>query len=979
MRETPIAIRTIHLDQPIPELLEVSGYARTKLLVMQGDIPLGTVEISNNHQPVSATRLRDAIVEKFGSALLKPLLAGHYRFADSTEHSTMPLPDEVSVSVVVATFDRPEALRKCLTCLTAQTTSRPVEIIVVDNHPSSGLTAPVVAEFAGARLVSEPRKGLSYARNQGINQSNGEIIVCTDDDVAMPPGWLEKLLAPFADPKVGIVTGNIFPAELETASQILFEAYGGLSRGFERRVVNKNWFKQFRTAVPTWELGATANAAFRSTLFCNPEVGLLHEALGAGTPTGCSEDTYLFYRALKADYTLVYEPVAYVWHNHRRDRKGLRRQIYNYSKGHVAYHLITLLKDRDKRALVRLLIRLPQTYLSRAKDRILGHSSYPLSLVLLEIAGNLAGLWALWSSLRRVKRLGRSPVYIEPALRQPSTIACETQADESRREASPHAKTQWKNNQLREVDFWRQYVNTGGLQWQSDFKFRTDPQAVLQEAVIIDYLRETDHESIAILDVGAGPLTTLGKIYPGKILHITAVDPLAQVYRQILKDAGIAPPVETVAGEAETILAQFDAKSFDIAFARNALDSSYDPILAIQNMFAVVKENGCVLLKHKINQAEQFDYRGSQQWNFSIKQGRFVIWDRTAEYDIAELLGDRADLDAYEEGEWVTCAITKLSESAVELKKTQRRFATEPGEKTLVAGWFSFQGAGATAGDLMARDLVCDWLDEAGCLYEVAHAAPFTGGVDWRLVDPRDYTQLVFVCGPFGDSPTIKKLLRRFAGCRLIGVDLSMLESLDLWNPFDRLFERDSSKVSRPDITFLSSKNPVPVVGVVLVDSQAEYKDAGKHQLVNDAIHQLIASREMSAVPIDTRLDANRTGLRTPVEVESLIARMDVVLTTRLHGLVLALKNGVPALVVDPVAGGAKIKRQAETIGWQVVFTPETITAEALQQAFDYCLTEAARVNAVKCCERARRMVEQVRQAFVAELAQKVQISQQQA
>ena len=42
---------------------------------------------------------------------------------------------------------------------------------------------------------------------------------------------------------------------------------------------------------------------------------------------------------------------------------------------------------------------------------------------------------------------------------------------------------------------------------------------------------------------------------------------------------------------------------------------------------------------------------------------------------------------------------------------------------------------------------------------------------------------------------------------------------------------------------------------------------------------RLTASRPMAAVRIDTRLDVNATGLRAAAEVESLIARMDVVVT----------------------------------------------------------------------------------------------------
>ena len=56
-------------------------------------------------------------------------------------------------------------------------------------------------------------------------------------------------------------------------------------------------------------------------------------------PTGCSEDTYAFYRVLRAGYAIAYEPAAFVWHRHRADMRSLRRQIYSYAKGHTAYHL----------------------------------------------------------------------------------------------------------------------------------------------------------------------------------------------------------------------------------------------------------------------------------------------------------------------------------------------------------------------------------------------------------------------------------------------------------------------------------------------------------------------------------------------------------------------------------------------------------------------------------------------------------------
>lgn len=289
--------------------------------------------------------------------------------------------------------------------------------------------------------------------------------------------------------------------------------------------------------------------------------------------------------------------------------------------------------------------------------------------------------------------------------------------------------------------------------------------------------------------------------------------------------------------------------------------------------------------------------------------------------------------------------------------------------KILVAGWFSFEEMGATAGDLMARDLACEWIQRAGRAYDVALAPPFCGGVDWRSVNPGSYSHVVFVCGPFGNGWPLVEFLERFAGQRLIGLNLSMLQPLDVWNPFALLLERDSSVTCRPDISFLSRRPHVPVVGIVLIHPQPEYSSRDLHRTANDAIERLVLTHELAAVPIDTRLDQNATGLRTPAEVESLIARMDLVLTTRLHGLVLAIKNGVPAVAIDPVAGGAKIRLQANSMGWPFVFASEALKEDALNDAFDYCLTQAAKVRAQECCRRAVLVLEKVREEFISALS----------
>jgi O-antigen biosynthesis protein len=400
----PIAVRTIELTQPLQPLRGLEHYEGVRVFVTWQEIPIGWFEVTHSFEP----------------EIPEPTLAKEIAQLDCQPPPPLPgLPAKIGVSIVIATCDRPDTLRRCLQTLLDQTTDRNLEIIVVDNRPRSGLTKEVVTEFQEAkqsqsqhhlRYVAELRAGACYARNTGILASSGEIIVSVDDDVVIPPFWLEHLLAPFNRPEVMGVTGNILPLELETRSQQVFEIYGegGLGRGFRRFETDRAWFDQSRPVVRTWLLGATANAAFRASIFAHPGVGLMEETLGPGMPSGAGEDIYLFYKILKAGGVMVYEPTAHVWHQHRRNMPELCQQIYCYSKGFVAYQLTTLLQDGDYRALQMLLRFLPRYQIERLFKWAFGDRVYPIELIIWEILGNLVGGWALWSSHQRVRTLGRS-------------------------------------------------------------------------------------------------------------------------------------------------------------------------------------------------------------------------------------------------------------------------------------------------------------------------------------------------------------------------------------------------------------------------------------------------------------------------------------------------------------------------------------------------------------------------------------------
>jgi len=99
----------------------------------------------------------------------------------------------MDVTVVVPTSGRAGYLEVTLDSLRGQRTAVPHEVLVVDDG-STDATPDVAARF-GARLVRHgERRSLNAARNTGVREAGGNLIAFVDDDVFVPPGWLDALV-----------------------------------------------------------------------------------------------------------------------------------------------------------------------------------------------------------------------------------------------------------------------------------------------------------------------------------------------------------------------------------------------------------------------------------------------------------------------------------------------------------------------------------------------------------------------------------------------------------------------------------------------------------------------------------------------------------------------------------------------------------------------------------------------------------------
>jgi hypothetical protein len=268
--------------------------------------------------------------------------------------------------------------------------------------------------------------------------------------------------------------------------------------------------------------------------------------------------------------------------------------------------------------------------------------------------------------------------------------------------------------------------------------------------------------------------------------------------------------------------------------------------------------------------------------------------------------------------------------------------------RVLLTGWAGFLHGEATAGDVLSLRAVGAALADAGIGHDVAWSPVFRpDALHLSHAPPEDYTHVVFACGPI-HGPQFTELHERYAACRRIAVGVSVPDPADpAVTGFHRVLARDGAGSAEPDLSLAAVTSATPVLGVVLAPGQREYGDAGRHAEVHDALTGWLAELDCARVPLDTRLaHADWERCATPDQLLTLVSKVDVVVSTRLHGLVLGLEVGVPVLAVDPVAGGGKVTAQGTALGWPVAGAEDAADPAELGRRLAWCLSPEGRARA---------------------------------
>lgn len=113
----------------------------------------------------------------------------------------------MKISVIIPAYNEEDYIAKTLQSVEENVFSDLFEIIVV-NNASTDATAEIAGRFKNVQVVYEPRKGLTRARQAGLNAAKGDILACIDADSLVPKNWFETITSEFnADPGLVFLSG----------------------------------------------------------------------------------------------------------------------------------------------------------------------------------------------------------------------------------------------------------------------------------------------------------------------------------------------------------------------------------------------------------------------------------------------------------------------------------------------------------------------------------------------------------------------------------------------------------------------------------------------------------------------------------------------------------------------------------------------------------------------------------------------------
>lgn len=247
------------------------------------------------------------------------------------------------LSVVIPTMGR-EILIRTLESLLAAEGAAEIEVIVAGRVPDPGVADRLHCILAAHGHVRHldiqfETGDSSRKKNAGADAARAEFIAFLDDDVVVAPDWPRRILEPFQDGRVGLVSGpSLVPDDINLVGRLAGLALSSPAAGYVAERYRQN---REATYPVDWDRVIGCNAAYRREAFS--QMGGFPADFYPG------EEMIAAFRTEKAGWKLVFSPAAWVRHYPRQSLSRFWRQMWTYGatrirllRGGVSFNLLPL-------------------------------------------------------------------------------------------------------------------------------------------------------------------------------------------------------------------------------------------------------------------------------------------------------------------------------------------------------------------------------------------------------------------------------------------------------------------------------------------------------------------------------------------------------------------------------------------------------------------------------------------------------------
>ncbi len=224
------------------------------------------------------------------------------------------------MSIIIPTYNREDMIGNCLDSIkNVDYPKEKMEVIVVDDG-SVDNTLKIISKY-DIKKIKQNHAGPAVARNNGIKNSKGSIIVFTDDDCVVPKNWLKDLAKYFRDKTIVAVGGSIEPIGESLA--VKYEQY---RRYLLYGKLGSNVFSKGFSYLPT------CNLAVRKTII--KEIGFFDKSF----KHAAAEDVDFCYRIYKTGKIMFYDPRIAIKHYHKQAWMKILKRRFIHSKATLRFY-----------------------------------------------------------------------------------------------------------------------------------------------------------------------------------------------------------------------------------------------------------------------------------------------------------------------------------------------------------------------------------------------------------------------------------------------------------------------------------------------------------------------------------------------------------------------------------------------------------------------------------------------------------------